>query len=234
LLIGMLAGSCAGLLSGALITRLRGLPQLVLSIAIGQLVAALANKLARWTGGSDGLSGIEPEPVLGMFAFDLHGRTAYVLSVSVLAVVFTALIRFVRSPFVLLCRGIKDDDLRARMIGAAVYPRLIVMYGVSGAVAGLGGALSAITTGVVGLDSVGFERSAEALVMLALGGTGQLWGALAGAILFQVFEHIVSASNPFHWLTLVGMLLIIIVVFAPSGLSRSAPAVWTKLTRRRE
>jgi branched-chain amino acid transport system permease protein len=120
------------------------------------------------------------------------------------------------------------------MIGAAVYPRLVIMYGVSGAVAGVGGALTAITTGVVGLDSVGFERSAEALVMLVLGGAGSLWGALTGAVLFQIFEHIVSATNPFHWMTMVGLLLILIVVFAPRGLSHGALVAWAKLRPRGE
>jgi branched-chain amino acid transport system permease protein len=227
-LVGIVAGALAGLLSGALITRFRGLPQLVISIAIGQLVGALSNKLSSVTGGSDGLSGIVPGPVLGRFAFDMYGRTGYAFSAVVLGVVFALLIRFVRSPFGLLCRGIKDDDLRAQMIGAAVYPRLVIMYGVSGAVAGVGGALTAITTGVVGLDGVGFERSAEALVMLVLGGAGNLWGALTGAVLFQIFEHIVSATSPFHWMTMVGLLLILIVVFAPKGLSHGVAVLWSK------
>ena len=233
LLVGTVAGALMGLLSGALITRFRGLPQLVLSIALGQLVAALSNKLSVVTGGSDGLSGIAPGPVLGLYGFDMYSRTAYVLSVAVLAVVFALLMRFVRSPFGLLCRGIRDDELRARMIGADVYLRLVIMYGVSGAVAGVGGALTAITTGVVGLDSVGFERSAGALVMLVLGGAGNLWGALAGAIIFQIFEHIVSAANPFHWMILVGLLLIVIVLFAPRGLSAGVTVLWSKLMRRR-
>lgn len=222
---GVVAGGLAGLASGALIARFRGLPQLVLSIAIGQLVAALANKATAVTGGSDGLSGIEPGRVFGVFAFDLYGRTGYVLSVAVLAVVFAALLRFVRSPFGLLCRAIKDDGLRASMIGARVYPRLVIMYGVSGAVAGVGGALEAINTGVVGLDGVGFERSAEALVMLVLGGAGSLWGGLCGAVVFQLFEHRVSAVNPFHWLTTVGVLLIAVVLFAPGGLGALAAAM---------
>lgn len=233
LAIGAAGGALAGLLSGALITRFRGLPQLVISIAFSQLVAALSNKLASVTGGSDGLSGIVPAPVLRVFSFDMYSRTAFVFSVVVLAVVFAFLMRFVRSPFGLLCRGIKDDDLRVQMIGAAVYPRLVIMYGVSGAVAGVGGALTAITTGVVGLDSVGFERSAEALVMLVLGGAGNLWGALTGAVLFQVFEHIVSATNPFHWMTLVGLLLILIVVFAPKGVFHGLSIAWSKLQSRR-
>ncbi|MDB5519334.1 MAG: branched-chain amino acid transporter permease [Tardiphaga sp.] len=234
LFVGIIAGTLVGLVSGALITRFRGLPQLVISIAIGQLVGALSNKLSFLTGGSDGLSGIVPGRVFGTFAFDMYSRTAYVFSAVVLGIVFALLIRFVRSPFGLLCRGIKDDDLRARMIGASVYPRLVIMYGVSGAVAGVGGALTAITTGVVGLDSVGFERSAEALVMLVLGGAGSLWGALTGAVLFQIFEHIVSATNPFHWMTMVGLLLVVIVVFAPRGLSHGALVAWSKLRSRGE
>ena len=216
--IGLVAGTMMGLISGLLIARFRGLPQLVLSIAVGQLVAALANKLSWLTGGSDGLSGITPAKVFGLYGFDMFSRTAYLFSLAVLLIVFVLLTRFVRSPFGLMCRGIKDDDLRARMIGVSVYPRLVVMYGISGAVAGIGGALMAISTGVVGLDSVSFERSAEVLVMLVLGGAGHLWGALAGALIFQIFEHIVSAANPFHWMTLVGLLLILIVVFAPRGL----------------
>lgn len=232
LAIGIAAGAAMGLISGALIARFRGLPQLVLSIAVGQLVAALANKLSWLTGGSDGLSGITPAKLFGLYAFDMFSRTAYLLSLASLVIVFALLSRFVRSPFGLMCRGIKDDDLRAKMIGVAVYPRLVVMYGVSGAVAGIGGALTAISAGVVGLDSVGFERSAEVLVMLVLGGAGNLWGALAGAVIFQIFEHIVSAANPFHWITLVGALLILIVVFAPRGLIVPVQALAARITRK--
>jgi len=218
LFVGAVAGAVMGLVSGLLVTRFKGLPQLVLSIAVGQLIAALANKLSSLTGGSDGLSGISPGRIFGVYAFDMYGRTGYVFSVAVLMVVFVVLLRIVHSPFGLLCQAIKDDSLRARMIGARVYPRLVLMYGVSGVVGGIGGALNAINTGVVGLDSVGFERSAEALVMLVLGGAGSLWGALIGSIVFQVFEHYVSAANPFHWMTMVGALLIAVVLFAPKGL----------------
>ncbi len=232
LLIGLVAGVLMGLISGVLIARFRGLPQLVLSIAFGQLVTALCNKLSSLTGGSDGLAGITPAPVFGVFNFDMYSRTAFVFSLVVLAIVFVLLLRFVRSPFGLLCRGIKDDDLRVQMIGATVYPRLIIMYCVSGAVAGIGGALNAITAGVVGLDSVGFERSAEALVMLVLGGAGNLWGALFGSIIFQIFGHYVSSTNPFHWMTLVGLLLILVVVFVPRGLSHGVAVLWSRLTKQ--
>ncbi len=234
LVVGLVAGTVMGLISGALITRFRGLPQLVLSIAVGQLVAGLANKLSWLTGGSDGLSGIEPGKVFGVFGFDMYSRTAFLFSLGVLVITFIVLKRFVSSPFGLMCRGIKDDDLRAKMIGVSVYPRLVVMYGVAGAVAGIGGALTAISTGVVGLDSVSFERSAEVLVMLVLGGAGHLWGALAGTVIFMIFEHIVAAANPFHWMTLVGLLLILIVVFAPRGVIEPVMSLWAKLRRKGE
>jgi branched-chain amino acid transport system permease protein len=232
LVVGAVAGMIMGALSGALIVRYAGLPQLVLSIAIVQLVYALANKASSVTGGSDGLSGVSPGPVLGLFEFDLWGRTAYLLGLVVLVVVFVLLSRIVRSPFGLLCRGIKEDPIRIRAMGAPVYPALVEMYAISGAVAGIGGALAAVTAGVVGLDSVSFERSAEALVMLVLGGTGSLYGALLGTIVFQLFEHIVSAADPFHWLTLVGLLLIAVVLFLPSGLQGIGPAARRLFARR--
>jgi branched-chain amino acid transport system permease protein len=219
--VGMTTGFAAGLLSGALVARFHGLPQLVLSIALGQLVHALANKLSFLTGGTDGLSAIAPSRLFGLFGFDLWGRTGYGLAVGVLVVTVAALTRLARSPFGLTCRAIKDDPLRVRSLGGATSPPLVVMYGISGAVAGLGGALSAVTVGVVGVDSVSFERSAEALVMLALGGAGNLWGALVGTFLFQIFEHIVAAANPFQWMTLVGLLLMGVVIAVPRGLTRT-------------
>jgi branched-chain amino acid transport system permease protein len=233
LLIGALAGAAAGLLTGALVARFSGLPQLVLSIALVQLAAAIANKASSVTGGSDGLSGIEPGPVLGLFPFDLWGRTAYLFGVAVLLPVLVVLIRISRSPFGLLCRAIREDPVRVEAMGARVYPALVRMYMLSGAVAGIGGALSAVTAGVVGLDSVSFERSAEALVMLVLGGTGTLYGALVGTVVFQLFEHAVSAANPFHWMTLVGLLLIAVVLFLPRGL-QSLGSIAGRLSPRRE
>jgi branched-chain amino acid transport system permease protein len=218
LLVGALAGAASGAASGAVIARVSGLAQLVLSIAIVQFLQAAANKASWLTGGSDGLSGIEPAPIAGLFQFDLYGHSAFFLSLVILTAAFLLLRRFVRSPFGLLCRAIKDDPLRVAAIGASAYPALIKMYAISGAVAGLGGALAAITTGVVGLDSLSFERSASALVMLALGGTGTLFGALLGTSVYELMEHSISAANPFHWLIFIGILLIAVVLFLPRGL----------------
>ncbi|HEY5818080.1 MAG TPA: branched-chain amino acid ABC transporter permease [Mesorhizobium sp.] len=221
-LAGIAGGAIAGLICGIVILRAHGLPQLVLSIALIHLFHELANKTTSWTGGSDGLSGISPGPLLDMFTFDLWGRTAYVFAVVLLIAVFILLRILVRSPFGMLCRGIREDPVRVRAMGASPHATLVKMYVISGAVAGVGGALSAITTQVVGLDSLSFTLSAEALVMLVLGGAGSLYGALAGTVIFMLFEDFVSAANPFHWLTMVGALLVAVVLFAPKGLYGTA------------
>jgi len=227
-LAGIAGGAVAGVISGVIILRGHGLPQLVLSIALIHLFHEFANKASSWTGGSDGLSGISADPILGYFEFDLYGHTAYVFAIVLLLIVFVLLRLIVRSPFGMLCRGIKEDPLRIKAMGASPKAALMKMYVMSGAVAGVGGALNAITTQVVGLDSLSFTLSAESLVMLVLGGTGSLFGGLSGTVIFMLFEDYVSAANPFHWLTMVGALLIAVVLFAPKGLYGSAAAFFNR------
>ncbi|PDT31786.1 branched-chain amino acid ABC transporter permease [Rhizobium sp. L9] len=231
ILAGITGGAVAGLLCGAIILRAHGLPQLVLSIALVHLFHEFANKASAWTGGSDGLSGIAPDPIFGIFEFDLYGHTAFFFGMTLLVIVFVLLRLLVRSPFGMLCRGIRQDPLRIRAMGGSPKAALIKMYVISGAVAGVGGAVNAISTQVVGLDSLSFTQSAEALVMLVLGGTGSLFGALSGTVIFMLFEDYVSAANPFHWLTMVGALLIAVVLFAPKGLYGTAAAF---IGRRKE
>jgi branched-chain amino acid transport system permease protein len=218
LTIAVIAGMVMGIASGMLIAKGRGLAQLVLSIAIGQLVLEAATKLDIYTGGSDGLTGISVDPLLGTFTFDMYGRTAFLLSLGLLVLVIQYLRQVVQSPFGLLCRGIREDELRVSFMGENVYQALCKMYVISGGVAGLAGGLTAVSTGVVGLDSLGFERSANALVMLLFGGAGSLYGAIIGATAFISVEHIVSRINPFHWLIAIGLMLIIVVIVLPKGL----------------
>ena len=233
ILIGAAAGAIMWLLMGAIMLRAHGLPQLVLSIAIVQLLHEAANKASSITGGSDGLSGMSPAPLFGLFEFDLWGRSAYLFGLGLLLIVL-AVLRFVtRSPFGMVCRGLKEDPLRISALGIYAFPVLLKMFVISGAVAGTGGALAAIATQGGGLDSVSFEVSANALVMLVLGGIGHLYGALIGTVIFMALEHIVAAINPFHWMTLVGAVLIAIVLFAPRGLSGTLDELARLLTRDR-
>lgn len=232
-IVGLSAGAIAGFFSALIILRAKGLVQLVLSIAVVHLFHEFANKASSWTGGSDGLSGITVSPLFGMFEFDLWGVTAFFYSAALLVVVIVLLSLIVRSPFGMLCRGIKEDPVRIEAMGASVRSNEMVMFIISGAVAGIGGALNAISTEVVGLDSLSFTMSAEALVMLVIGGTGTLYGALIGSAVYLWFENIISAINPFYWMSIVGILLIVAVLFAPKGLF-GLFTLWLNRMRGRE
>lgn len=217
--IGGVAGGLIALVTGALILHARGLTLLMLTIAVAQIVQEVANKARDWTGGSDGLSGIDPAPVLGLFRFDLYGRTSYLFALAVLIVGFLVARRIVRSPFGLACRGVKEEPLRIAALGGSPRRYLVSMYGVAGVFAGIAGALTAITSGIVGLDSAGFSWSAEAMIMLVLGGTGRLYGAVIGTVAFMAIHHILASTDPFHWMLFIGLFLMGIVLFLPGGIA---------------
>lgn len=222
LVIGGLAGGVIALVTGALILRAHGLTLLMLTIAVVQIVQEVANKARGLTGGSDGLSGIDPSPVFGLFRFDMFGHTAYLFSLAVLLAGILTARRIVRSPFGLACRGVKEDALRVAALGGSPRLYLVFMYAVAGIFAGVAGALTAVTSGIVGLDSLGFSWSAEALVMLVLGGTGRLYGAVIGTVAFMAIHHILAATDPFHWMAFIGLFLMGIVLFAPGGIASLA------------
>lgn len=219
LAVGGVAGGLIALATGALILHARGLTLLMLTIAVAQIVQEVANKARDWTGGSDGLSGIDPAPVLGLFRFDLYGRTSYLFALAVLIVGFLVARRIVRSPFGLACRGVREEPLRIAALGGSPRRYLVSMYAVAGVFAGIAGALTAITSGIVGLDSVGFSWSAEAMIMLVLGGTGRLYGAVIGTVAFMAIHHILASTDPFHWMLFIGLFLMGIVLFLPGGIA---------------
>lgn len=230
---GAALGAVGGALFGSIVVRASGLAQLVLTVAIVELVHTAANKLTWLTGGSDGLAGVSASPLFGVFAFDFRGHTGFYLSVAVLAIVLIVLVTLVNAPFGLLCRAIKGDQVRVESMGGSVTGTLVSMFAISGAVAGIGGALLAINTSVVGLDSLTFTRSAEAFVMLIVGGAGTLFGAVAGTVLYLFAEHSIAVLNPFHWLIAIGALLIIMVFALPTGLQGVAIALYNRLAARR-
>ncbi|WP_083897069.1 branched-chain amino acid ABC transporter permease [Azospirillum sp. B506] len=234
LAVGGLAGGLIALVTGALILHARGLTLLMLTIAVGQIVQEVANKARDWTGGSDGLSGIDPAPVLGLFRFDMFGRTSYLFALAVLVVGLMVARRIVRSPFGLACRGVKEDPLRISALGGSPKSYLVTLYAVAGLFAGVAGALTAVTSGIVGLDSAGFPWSAEALVMLVLGGTGRLYGAVIGTAAFMGIHHILAASDPFHWMGFIGLFLIGIVLFLPGGIASGLERLGGLLRRKED
>ena len=103
-------------------------------------------------------------------------------------------------------------------IGAPVARRLRTIFTIAAAVAGIAGALIAQTTQFVGIDTLGFPRSAELLIMLVLGGTGRLYGGLVGAAMFMIAQDYLSGIDPVYWQFWIGFFLVVIVLFAHGGI----------------
>lgn len=237
-LTGLLAaGVVAGLVAfpvSLLVVRGHDLTRLMLTMGVGLMLYELANKAGDITGGVDGLSGMQVGKLFGRFDFGLDGRTAYLYSLAVLFVLFVVLRRLVNSPFGLSLRGIRENPRRMPAIGAAVRQRQVAAFTVAGAIAGVAGALLAQTTQFVGLDTLSFSRSAELLIMLVLGGTGRLYGALIGALVFIVAQDRLSGLNPAYWQFWVGLLLIAVVLVASDGILGGLHRAWLRWRAARD
>jgi len=232
LVVGALAAAVVGFLSGLVILRTQGLTLLMLTLAVGSLLGEAANKASFITGGADGLQGVSINPILGLFSFDLFGKTAYVYCGVVLFFCWIFARRVVHSPFGRSLIGIRENVTRMNAIGSPVRGRLLTVYTVSAAMAGVAGALLAQTTQFVGLTVLTFERSGEIVIMLIFGGIGRLYGAFVGATLYMIAQDQLSEIDPIFWEFWIGLLLVLIVMFARGGVLGLLDRAMRRLRRR--
>jgi len=216
-----------------LVVRGSDLTRLMVTLGIGLMLYEAANKAAFVTGGVDGLSGVTMWKVVGVFDFDLNGRTAYVYALVVVFLMFVLARRIVNSPFGLSLRGIRENPRRTPAIGTRVGARLRGIFTVAAAMAGVCGALLAQATQFVGIDTLSFGRSADVMIMLVLGGTGRLYGGLVGAAVFMIAQDYLSGINPVYWQFWIGALLVAIVLFAHGGILGGLDTIRAKLVRAR-
>lgn len=235
-LIGLLAAALVAAIGGALtaplVLRGAGLTRLMVTIGIGMMLYEAANKATDLTGGVDGLQGVEMTPILGLWSFDLWGKTAYVYSVVVAFLVFLLARRVVHSPFGLSLKGIHMNAVRMPALGVPVDARLAAAWILAAAIAGVAGALLTQTTQFVSIEVFGFGRSAEILLILVLGGAGRLYGALIGAVVFVGLHHLLADVDPEYWQLWIGLVLIAVVLFARNGLMGLADPLARLLPRR--
>ncbi|MDE2418340.1 MAG: branched-chain amino acid ABC transporter permease [Burkholderiales bacterium] len=227
-LVGLMVGIATATLLGAIcsVTILRGtdLTRLMVTLGVGLILMELANKLDWLTGGADGLQGVMMGPLLGRFDFDLQGQTAAWYSLTILLLLFILAKRFVNSPFGATLKAIRDNRLRAMAIGIPVSQRLSVVYTVAAGAAGAAGALLSQTTGFASLDLFEFHRSADVMLVLVIGGTGWLYGGVAGALVFKLLQDTISAITPQYWTFWIGMFLVVLVLVGRERLVR--PWTW--------
>jgi branched-chain amino acid transport system permease protein len=227
LLVAVVVATLLGAICSMTIIRGSDLTRLMVTLGVGLILMELANKLDWLTGGADGLQGVVLGPVLGRFEFDLYGRTAAWYSITVLLVLFVMARRIVNSPFGATLKAIRDNRLRAMAIGIPVTSRLAVIYTVAAGMAGAAGALLAQTTGFASLDLFEFHRSADVMLILVIGGTGWLYGGVAGAIVFKLMQDVISAITPQYWTFWIGLFLVVLVMVGRERLLKP----WTWFSR---
>jgi branched-chain amino acid transport system permease protein len=218
LVIGPAVAGLAGYATGLIIARFRHLTLIMITMGLGFLLHEAANSAEWLTGGSDGLQGVRIGPILGFFRFDLYGYTAYAYALVILFAVFLAARRLINSPFGLSLRGIRENPVRMPAIGAPSRSHIRKIYTISAMIAGLAGAVLAQTTSTVSLGVLEFQRSAEVLIILVLGGAGRLYGGLVGAIIFMVARDQFSGIAPQYWYFWIGALLVTVVMLLPNGI----------------
>ncbi len=230
-LVGLAVGIATAALLGvaASVTVLRGtdLTRLMVTLGLALILMELANKLDWLTGGTDGLQGVVMGPLLGRFEFDLQGQVAAWYSLVVLLLLFVLARRLVYSPLGATLMAIRDNRLRAMAIGIAVPQRLALVYTLAAAMAGAAGALLAQTSGFASLDVFEFHRSADVMLVLVIGGTGWLYGGLAGALVFEIMQKFISDITPQYWTFWLGLFLVVLVLVGRARLVRP----WTWFSR---
>jgi branched-chain amino acid transport system permease protein len=212
LILSGLVAAALGFATSFLVLRGSDLTRLMVTLGVSLMLGEVANRYSNITGGADGLQGVDIEPVLGRFHFDLYGHNGYVYCLTVLFVCFVIARRIVYSPFGLSLRAVKGNPLRAAAIGIPVNWRMVAIYTISAGFAGIAGALLTQTTAFCSLDVFSLERSADLLLVLIIGGTGYLYGGLIGAVIYKFLQDWIANLTPQYWQFWIGLVLVVIVL----------------------
>jgi len=227
MLIAGVAAMMLGFVTSFLVLRGSDLTRLMVTLGVALVLRELANRYGWLTGGADGLQGVTIQPLFGIFRFDMFGHTGYTYCLTVLFILFVIARRLVNSPFGLSLLSVKGNPLRASAIGISVDARLVAIYTVAAGYAGIAGALLAQTTAFASLEMFSFDRSADLLLVLIIGGTGYLYGGLIGAIIFKFMQDYLSVLTPQYWPFWIGLVLVAIVL-----IGRDRISCWTTPIRR--
>jgi branched-chain amino acid transport system permease protein len=200
---------------GLIALRATGISFLMITLAFGQILWGLAYRWASVTGGDNGISGLtRPSP----FGLDLEeANNFYYCSLVVFVFVWIAIAILVRSPFGATIRGTKDQPRRMSALGFNVWLIRWITFTACGFFASIGGIMYVYYHQFISPHSLSLANSAEMLLMLIAGGAGTLMGPVIGAALVMLLKNVASQYVD-HWVTLLGLVFILIVMFIPGGI----------------
>jgi branched-chain amino acid transport system permease protein len=220
--IAIAVAAVAALVVGAISLRTRGVYFIMITLAFAQMMYYVFNSLKAY-GGDDGLS-MPGRSTTGLGVSLSHDFVWYYLVLALLAAVLYLLHRLLASRFGRVIEAIRENETRAQAIGYPIYRYQLACFVISGAIAGLAGALIANQTSYAGPSLLHWVQSGTLMIMVILGGVGRFWGGPVGAAVLLILEEVFSGTSllgPYalHWQLPVGILMLAVVLFAPRGIS---------------
>jgi branched-chain amino acid transport system permease protein len=220
MLAGVLLGGLAGTLFGLLIVRRRGVYFAMVTVAFGQIAFYVAYSWDSLTGGYDGLRGFSRAPLhLGIATIDItNNATAFYYFLLVVFGIATGLqALLLASPFGRTLVAIRENERRARFLGIPIERHIWMSFSISCAFTALAGALYALLNNFADPMGLHYSLSGEIVIMTVMGGMRAFWGPLVGAALFVVLQDYIS-SMTVNWMSFVGLIFVLVVLFFPRGL----------------
>jgi branched-chain amino acid transport system permease protein len=213
--LAALMGGLFAFAIGAISLRTTGISFIMITLAFAQMLFYLAISLRKY-GGEDGIALYSKSQLVP--AVDLFDRTTFYYVCLAILVTFLAICRrLIRSRFGMTVRGAKINERRMKALGFSPYRYKLTAFVISGAGAGLSGALLANAAEFVGPAYMSWQRSGELIVMVVLGGMGTLFGPVVGAAAFVLLEEWLADLTE-HWQIILGPVLLFVVVFARRGI----------------
>lgn len=233
LVIAAVAGALAAALTGPVAVRARGVPFLMITLAIGEIAYFAAGRLEGITRGTDGLSGVPPLAFVPGSRGTVNEGLVYYYVLAIFMVVFALVHVLLRSPFGLTLRGLRDNEPRLRAVGYRTTRYALAAYVVAGAIAGAAGSLWASAQRFVAPGDMGFEVAALALLAVIIGGVGSMWGSCLGAALVILTRDYLGGMLAGRGPLLLGILFVITVYLLPQGIAGTLDVVRRAGARRR-
>jgi len=224
--LGIVGGLLMSAIIGVLAIRTRGIYFAMVTMALAQCVYYLFYEAVDWTGGENGLRGINIHEisVFGLKLDFINPLTRYYVIAAFVIAAFFVLSRILASPFGAVIEAVRENEARARASGYDVTTTRLITFVLSGGFCGLAGALQALHLSIVPIEIMYYDTSGEVVMIALLGGMGTFFGPMIGAATFLTLEHLVSTWTV-HWQLIVGSIFVVCVLFFPSG-------IWGTLIKR--
>jgi branched-chain amino acid transport system permease protein len=220
ILVGVVVGTLAAAIIGALIARLRGVYFAMVTIAFGQTFYFITFRWNEVTGGDDGLTGWQRQPIdLGFTTVDIlaNDKAFYYFVLIFFALAAAGMALILRSPFGRTLLAIRENERRARFLGIPVERHIWMSFVVSCFFVSLAGALYALLNNFTDPRALRWDQSGNFVIMAVLGGMRSFWGPLIGAAIFVALQDYVS-SHTENWMSIIGLVFVLVVLFFPRGI----------------